>query len=314
MASPNSSYTDIITTSLANYSGKMADNITNHNALNKQIATKGNQYPCDGGREIVQEMEYATVANVMWYSGGQLLDISPNQLYTAANYNWKQFAGTVTITGLEEIMNGGSKTQVHNLLKSRIKTLEKSLTNLVATSLYATGTGNDGLEFGGLRHIVADTNTNTVGNISASSETWWQNYSANITFTTTTIQSDMNTAWLNLIRGADKPDIICAATTPYKKYWESLTPNQRFTSDKDAGAGFTSLSYAGQCPVIYDDQCPTDHMYFLNTDYLFVRPATGKWMKPLGDRASVNQDAIVIPMIGAGNMTCSNRSLQGVLY
>jgi hypothetical protein len=66
-------------------------------------------------------------------------------------------------------------------------------------------------------------------------------------------------------------------------------------------------------PVIYDDQCPTTSMYFLNTDYLYLRPAKGREFKPLGEKSSVNQDAIVMPVVWAGNMTCSNRKRQGLI-
>ena len=39
------------------------------------------------------------------------------------------------------------------------------------------------------------------------------------------------------------------------------------------------------CPVVYDDQCNATRMYLLNTDFLFLRPAKGRELKPLGDRA-----------------------------
>jgi hypothetical protein len=67
------------------------------------------------------------------------------------------------------------------------------------------------------------------------------------------------------------------------------------------------------CPVVYDDQCSATRIYLLNTDFLFLRPAKGREFKPLGDRASVNQDAMVMPVVWAGNMTVSNRSLQAVI-
>jgi hypothetical protein len=67
------------------------------------------------------------------------------------------------------------------------------------------------------------------------------------------------------------------------------------------------------CPVVYDDQCNATRLYMLNTDFLFLRPAKGREFKPLGDRASVTQDAIVMPVVWAGNMTVSNRSLQAVI-
>jgi len=54
-------------------------------------------------------------------------------------------------------------------------------------------------------------------------------------------------------------------------------------------------------------------MYFLNSDYLFLRPSKGREFMPLGEKAAINQDAIVVPVVWAGNMTCSNRALQGVI-
>ena len=66
-------------------------------------------------------------------------------------------------------------------------------------------------------------------------------------------------------------------------------------------------------PVYYDDQCNATRMYFLNTDYLFLRYADGREVVPLGEKASVNQDALVMPVAWAGNMTVSNRARQGVI-
>lgn len=316
MASPNSSFTDIVTTTLQGYSGELADNITNHNALFRQINRKGNKQPATG-RSIVQEIEYAQNANVAWFSGAEQFGVAASETFTAAEFNYKQLVGAVTITGLEEIQNSGREA-VHNLLKSRIRNLEKSLQNSVATALYADGTGTDGKEIGGLQLLVADVNTNTVGGISGSTYSWWRNYvydfsTLSVTASSSTIQHAMNTAWINVIRGSDKPDIITAGSTYWTYYLESLQTNQRFMDDKGAGAGFTNVMFMGNVPVIYDDQCAATRMYLLNTDYLFVRPAKGREFKPLGDRASVNQDAMVMPIVWAGNMTCSNRARQAVI-
>jgi hypothetical protein len=316
MAAPNSDFTDIVTTTLQGYSGTLADNISNHNALLRQIERKGNGEVATG-RSIVQELEYAENGTVAWYAGGEALDVSSSETFTAAEFNYKQLAGNVVITGLEEIQNSG-KEAVHNLLKSRIRNLEKSLRNTVASALYADGTGSGGKEFGGLQLLVADTNTNEVGSINANTYTWWRNYvydfsTLSITASATTIQTAMNTAHINVIRGSDKPDMCVAGQAYYLHYLNSLQVNQRFADDKNAGAGFTNLMFMGNLPVVYDDNCNTSRIYMLNTDYLFLRKAKGRWMKPAGDKASVNQDAMVMPMYLAGNMTVSNRSLQAVI-
>ena len=317
MASPNSTYTEIVTTTLANYSKTMADNITNNNALLRAIQEKGNKVVA-GGRTIVQELEYATNSTTKWYSGYEVLDTSTSNVFTAAEFNYKQLAGNVVISGLEQVENSG-KEAIFNLLKSRVKNLEKSLKNTMATALYADGTGTSGKELGGLQLLVPGTVGNTVGGINSTTYDFWQNqvydFSAQspaVVASATTIQSAMNTLWLSCIRGADKPDCIVSDSTYFQFYCASLQTNQRFTDDRKASAGFMNLMFM-DAPVYYDDQCPTTSMYMLNTDYLFLRPASGREFEPLGEKASVNQDAMVLPVVWAGNMTVSNRARQGII-
>ena len=187
----------------------------------------------------------------------------------------------------------------------------------MATSLYADGTGTSGKDLGGLALIVPGTVGNTVGGINSTTYSFWQNQvydfsTASVTASATTIQTAMNTLWLSCIRGADQPDCIVAGTTYFQYYWASLQTNQRFTSDDKASAGFMNLMFMN-APVYYDDQCTATAMYMLNTDYLFLRPAKGREFTPLGEKASVNQDAMVLPVVWAGNMTVSNRARQGII-
>jgi hypothetical protein len=315
MASPNSTFTEIVTTTLAGYSKTLADNVTNSNALLRHIDEKGNKQIATG-RTIVQELEYASNSTAKWYSGYEVLDTSTSNVFTAAEFNYKQLAGNVVISGLEQVENSG-KEAIFNLLKSRVRNLEKTLKNTMATGLYADGTGTDGKELGGLQLIVAGTNTNTVGGINAGTYTFWKNQvydfsTESVTPSATTIQTAMNTLWLSTTRGADHPDVIVAASNYFQFYWSSLQTNQRFTSDDNASAGFMNLMFM-DAPVYYDDQCPTSKMYMLNSDYLFLRPAQGREFSPLGEKASVNQDAMVLPVVWAGNMTCSNRARQGII-
>jgi hypothetical protein len=313
--SPNSTYTEIVTTTLAGYSKTMADNVTNNNALLRHIDQKGNKSPATG-RTIVQELEYATNSTTKWYSGYEVLDTSTSNVFTAAEFNYKQLAGNVVISGLEQVENSGPE-QIFNLLKSRIRNLEKSLKNTMATALYADGTGTDSKEIGGLQLLVPGTVGNTVGGINSGTYTFWANQvydfsTETVTASATTIQTAMNTLWLACIRGADRPDVIVGDTTYFGFYWASLQTNQRFTSDESASAGFMNLMFM-DAPVYYDDQCPATKMYFLNTDYLFLRYAEGREFVPLGEKASVNQDALVMPVAWAGNMTVSNRARQGII-
>jgi hypothetical protein len=142
------------------------------------------------------------------------VDVSPSDVLSAAVFDYKQLAGNVTISGLEQVKNSGTEALI-NLLEARINVLEKSLMNSLSTSLYSDGTGTSGKEVGGLQLIVADAGTGTVGGINSSTFTFWQNAQTTATssaFSVANVQTDMNTIYLSLVRGADSPDLVMAGT------------------------------------------------------------------------------------------------------
>jgi hypothetical protein len=321
MASPNVS--EIVTTTLENRSGKLRDNITDNNMILKRLSEKGRIRPVSGGRKIYEEIEYAENGTAMWYSGYDTLNISPQDVFTSAEFDWKQAAAAVSMSGLEELQNSGEE-QLIDLLEKRISNAEKSMKNIVAAGLYADGTGNGGKEIGGLQLLLADTPTSgTVGGINRATWTFWRNYSFDATTdggaaaTAANIQSYMNRVYLAVSRGNDHPDLILADNAYFRLYWESLTANQRFTNEKLSGTGFDNLRFMN-ADVVFDGgiggNAPTNHMYFLNSDYIYFRPHADRQFKPIGsERFATNQDAMVKLIGWAGNMTIAGAQYQGVL-
>ena len=325
MASPNSTYNEIATTTLVNRSRKLADNVTKNNAILARLSEKGNIRTADGGVNIIQELEYAENGTYTRYSGYEVLNIAPSDVFTAAEFAWKQAAVAVTISGLEMLQNAG-REQMIDLLAARIKNAEKTFANNMSADLYSSGTADGGKQVGGLQLLVADDpTTGTVGGINRATSTnaFWRNIAFDATTdggaaaTAANIQDYMNRVWLQIVRGTDKPDLILADNNYYRFYWESLTANQRFTSERMAELGFQSLKYQTADVVFdggYGGNAPSNHMYFLNTDYIHYRPHAKRNMVPLDpDRFSTNQDAMVKLIGWAGNMTLSNAFVQGVL-
>lgn len=326
MAFPNLS--DIVATTIQNRSGKLADNVLYNNALLLRLNEKGNVRPFSGGNVILQELMYndSTTINAGSYSGYDVIDITPNSPLTAAQFDIKQYAAAVTISGLEELQNA-SKEAIIDLLEGRIKVAEAQMMNSLSSGIYSDGTGNGGKNITGLQAAVADTPTNTYGSISRSTWAFWKNISFDATTdggaaaTASNIQSYMNRVALQLVRGTDAADLAVADNNYYRAYLESLQAIQRMTSEKMAAAGFTSLKYYGagkEMDVVLDGgiggSIPSNHMYFLNTNYLFFRPHRQRNMVPIGgDRQSVNQDATVKLIGWAGNMTSSGPQFCGVL-
>lgn len=320
MASPNLS--EIITTTLRNRSKKLADNVTENNAILLRLSEKGKIKPVSGGRTIVQELEYAENSTFQWYSGYESLNIAPSDVISAAEFDFKQAAAAVSISGLEQLQNSG-KEAIIDLLESRVGNAERTMKNNIAAGLYAAGTGSSGKEIGGLQLLVADSPTGTVGGIAQSTFTFWKNvvYDASsdggTAATSTNIQGYMNSLYVQLVRGTDAPDLIIADNNYFKLYLASLQTIQRITNDKMASAGFVNLKYMN-ADVVLDGgkggNCPSNHMYFLNTDYIHFRPHRDRNFVPLDpDRFSTNQDAMVKLIGWAGNMTASNLGQQGVL-
>jgi len=326
MASPNLS--ELVTTTLRDRQGTLADNVSNSNALLSTLNAKGNVDLVDGGRTIVRELEYAENSTFQYYSGYETLDVSPSDVFSAAEYVWKQAAVNVSWSGLEaRIQNAGDAASIR-LVAQRIRNAEKTMKNQISTGIYSDGTGSAGKQITGLQSQVADApSTGTVGGINRANFAFWQNQNVTISdsASATELASDMRTAWMSVTRGSDAPDMIVAGATLYDTFWGDLQGIQRVTNGDVGPKGFKSLDYRG-IPVVLDGGQATgsalDHgggiaatrMYFLNTDYLFWNVHSETNMAPLENRSSINQDATVVPLLWAGNLTMSNASLQCVIH
>lgn len=319
MASPNLS--ELVTTTLRNRRGKLADNVSNHNSLLRRLNMRGRKQLEGGGRTLVEELEYAENATFKYYNGYETLNISPSDVFSAAEFDWKQAAVVVSISGRERRINAG-KEQSIRLLERRLSNAEKTFKNQISIGIYSDGTGSSGKQIGGLQSLVADDpTTGTVGGIDRSAQTFWRNslydFSVEgVTASATTIQDAMNTLWLRCLRGADRPDSIVFGSTYYNFFKASLQTIQRITEERNAASGFANLTFygaGGSAEVMYDDQVAATRGYFLNTDHIFWRVHRDADMEPLADRDSINQDAVVVPTIWMGNLTLSNAELQGVM-
>jgi hypothetical protein len=319
MTSPN--LDEITTTTLRKRSKKLADNVSDNTALLSRLKSKGKVKPVSGGRTILEEIAYAENGTFKRYSGYEALDITPSDVFTAAEFSLKQAAVAVVMSGLEMLQNAGEE-QVIDLLEARIENAETTMINNISADIYSDGTAEGGRQIGGLQLLVSDAGTGTVGSINSSTWSFWANqiydFSSNsLTPGATTIQTAMNNLWMSTTRNRDQIDLIVADNVYYNYYWQSLQAIQRIQSDDSAKAGFGKLKFMNADVVLDGAQggdAPASHMYFLNTEYIHFRPHSKRNFVPLNpDRYSTNQDAMVKLLAFAGNMTIRNRSLQGVI-
>lgn len=321
MSTPSSVFTELVTTTFRNHRSKLIDNVSNNNALLAYLKRKRKMRTESGGTEIAIPLEYAENGTYQRYSGYDVLNVQQSDVFTAAKFDWRQIAINVTASGRELRINKG-KERIINLAKSRLKNAMNTFNNNFSSDIYSDGALSN--QVNGLQALIADAGTGIVGGIDSGTWTFWKNVvqsaaaplqgGAGITPSNSTIQSLMLPLWLELVRGGDKPDLIVSSNEYYSFYEESLTDLKRYTSTESAAGGFISLKYKS-ADVIFDGNSgiPDTRMYFINTDYLELVAHTDANLTVNDEMRPYNQDAVVIPILWMGNLTVSNRSLQGVL-
>lgn len=239
-------------------------------------------------------------------------------------YDIKQCAVAVTISGLEQLQNSG-KEAIIDLLEARITVAESTMANLIAAGLYSDGTGFGGKEITGLNaQVPVNPALGTVGGIDRVTWLFWRSKTFDASTdggaatTAANIQSYWNRLWAQLVRGMDRPDLIIVDNVYWGLYMASLQAIQRFTSTDDAKLGFVTIKYM-DADVVLDGGiggfCPASTGFMLNTKYIKYRPHAQRNMVPLnpGKRYSVNQDAEVSLLAWAGNLTACGLQFQGRL-
>lgn len=315
MAIPNVNYGELAASTLEKRQKEFADNITNHIPLLKFIEAKGNRKVA-GGRLILEEISYADNGTASFYTAYDPLDITPQNVFSAAQYDWKQAAVSITWTGLEQNVQNTGPEAVIKLLTARIKNANISMANMMGAAVFSDGTGFGGKEIGGLQLLVADdpTTSAVVGGINQADNAFWRNQAIDTNLSAGNIVSYMNQLLRDCTFNSYMPDIIVADDNLYGMYEENVQDIQRITKDDtaEAGLGFQSLRFKG-IPVIRDVNCPTNHMYMLNTNFLQLNYAAERNYVADPKKTSFNQDAYTMPILWAGNTTCSGRRYQGVL-
>ena len=320
MASPNTVFTELVSTTFRKHAKEIKDNVSKNNALLRRIYDKGNVRREDGGLTIVAPLDYAENNTYQRYSGYDVLNVGASDVISAAEYQWRQIAINVVASGLELRTNSGD-SRIINLVKSRLKNAIRTFKNNFSADIYSDGTLAN--QVNGLQALVADAGTGTVGGIDSSTWTFWRNKVQSaaapiqgggaIIPGATTMESLMLPLWLSLVRGDDQPDLIVMDNNYFTFFEQSQTSIKRYTDETKANAGFVSLKYKG-ADVIFDggSGIPANHSYFLNTDYLEVVVHKDADMTVMDEMKPYNQDAAVVPVLWMGNFVCSNRSLQGV--
>lgn len=243
----------------------MEDNIFKKNVfLNHLKENDGVEYQ-DGGRQIVVPLLYGQNTTVKAFNGTDTLDLTYQDGMDAAVYDWKHYDVSIVITKTDELLNSG-KSQVVSLLKQKILQAENSLSERLNNDLF-NGAASDSKEWTGIETAI---DTGTYGGIAGATYDWWQSYEENTggALTVAQIRTGLNT--VNLGNGG-KVSLMLTTQTLHEKYESLLTATLQMQTattkemKRLGDAGFMALGFRG-IPVVYDEQCTSGALYFLNTE------------------------------------------------
>jgi len=305
----NTNFDSLLSTTLANYRDQMTDNIFTARPLTNFLMDKGRIRMLDGGTKIVEPLVYGLNGTVGSYSGYDTISLTAQEGMSAAEYEWKQYAASIAISGIEEAKNNG-EAAIINLLEAKIMQAEESMREGFNQMFFADGTGNSGKDWLGLAAIVDSAGTVGGINRATAGNEFWQSYEEGTAGALSL--ADMATAYNSVSVGNDHPDMVLTTQTLFEKYESLLQPQLRYTDAKTADAGFQNLLFKS-APVTYDVHCQAGVMYFLNSKYLTLVGHSGKWFEQTDFVRPENLDARYALIMCYGNLTCRNAAKQGKL-
>jgi hypothetical protein len=280
---------------------RLFDNFFDSNGLCNKLLKSGQYKSVNGGTTIDIPLAYAAAGASGWFDGSDSLSTEDVEQLTAARYQWASVFSGVTLSKKDIALNAGDAGVV-KLLASKVSLAEKTIKDLMGTGLFSDGTNTKSIV--GLRDICD--NDQVVGGVNQATNSWWQ---SNLDESTTTLSlSALNLQYENACVDDEKPNLIVSNRTPFTKFYNLLTPLQRFTDKETAGAGFSNLLF-NNVPWITDSHCPALHIFGLNLNHLWLcyHPdmnfTMDPWVEPTNSRVRISR----IVWMGALGSSNNNR-------
>lgn len=294
----------------------LADNIFQGNAAWEKFRQKERTF--DGGENIRQNLIYdddPTDTTGGSIAMGATINHVTRPVFDAAQFDWAEYYQEIVIWD-REIHSNMSDSRIIDLMDARMQWAQLAMRARFSRHLFASAAGTNNIL--GLLDLFST--TNTYGGISRSAQTWWQpTVHHNSAVARALTLRLMDTMYWAVTDSGIEPDLILTSDETMVKYNSLLTPLQRYQDDALASVGFKNLMFKG-IPVVsdkrmYSDSTTRHHLYFLNYDFLFMRPhrdenlvqEEGGWRRMEFGKGSFTR------LYWSGNLTCNNCRYQGDL-
>lgn len=272
-----------------------------------------------GGRSLIGPLEYKVNTTVKSLaSSTESLDTTIVEVFDEWEAQWKQYAGTFTMTSFEEAINQGDSAKF-DLEKGKLNNLRKAMRKDLNADLVANTAGND---LAGLQELVPDDPTS--GTVQGINRGTWSFFRSQDTSGAKT-----STAYDNLRSAMRTIRTACAKGQGVKfptDYWTSpavsngyeslLIANERVVGkdDDDANAGFSGEKYLfGKARVRWDNDFADSRMYALNREDIKLVYPSGYWFKGYPAERPANQLANIFAIETICQQVVTNPRHLGVI-
>ena len=269
-----------------------------------EYLNKKNRVTKSGGASLLVRLLYQKNSTAQFYSGFDVLDTTPQEGQTVAQYKWGRAAASISISGQEQDQNSG-EASVADLMGDKVEQAMMSLADLLALQVYSAT--NNSKAISNLPLFVDA--SSTIGDINSSTNSWWQaQVKASGSFAAQG-RSDWTNVYNTLSiqgRRASPPDFGVTTQTVFEAYESSLIPQMRYADNKMGDAGFENLRFKGMT-IMFDPNVPTGECYFLSSDALKLCVHSKRNFTRTPMVKPSNQDALTGQVIWMGQFVTNNR-------
>lgn len=333
----------LVAQSVANYRKKLNNVISSSLSAFWMMKNRGGWETRNGGLYIAENLLYA-LTPMEPFSGYDILPLTPTDGVTQCQFDWRQCAAPLTISGKEKLQN---RNGLENMLATKMQQLELGFQEnfkkqWLLGSLAGSGSDcrepykNNATDAQSLdplpRMVMFDpTAVYTIGNIAQGTYSWWRNRTTTSAATTySLLLAEMETMLNNVKKGVGNGTNINILTdqTTYELVTAAYYWKYRFIQDvKIRDFPFDGINFHG-ATLTWDEDIPDVYsssgaglantatygtMYFLNLDFMKIVSDTEVNFKNTPLVRPPNMDAEVSHCLWAGNSIVNNRLKHGVI-
>lgn len=337
-------YDALLSTTLENWAKGLEDEITTSNFFYYMLKKSKSWVGVESlGERCKFSLRYKN-GNADTYDGYDVVDTTPMDGITAAFYNWRQLAVSITISRKEERQNSG-EYQMLDLLEEKSNQALAGITekfnkaflqgnginSATAITTPYTSPTNGSVFFDPLPLLVGQTPTSgTIGAIAANSSedgvSWWANQKRAATDTNyASFLKDLSGLYNDCMKGAGgAPDMHLTDQATAECYEAALRSQNRYTEYTRADIPFDNVSFRGK-PVVWDEFMPNwsgattvqsttqGTWVMLNSKFIQVKYDSKTNFITTPFQRPENQDAKTALILWYGTVGVNNRRKHGVL-